>query len=863
MRTAFFNPLSLLCTLTLLALSNGLQAASSADYLPPDAALDPAVPTPESVLGWEVGDWHVSHDKLVQYLQILAEASPRVGIKEIGRSHEQRPLLQLTISNPENLGRLDALRQEHLAGDGPLVIWLGYSVHGDEPSGSNASLLVTYYLAASRSAFVDDLLAGTVVLIDPSQNPDGLNRFASWANQNAGRQPVGDPATRQHVQNWPGARTNHYWFDLNRDWLPLVHPESRARIVEFHRWLPHVLTDHHEQGGRNPGFFFQPGVPSRQNPLTPEENFELTRALARYHADAMDASGQPYFTEDAYDDFYFGKGSTYPDINGSVGILFEQRAIRGQALDTTHGTETFRDAVANQLRVSLSTLRGAWELQDRLKSYQSGFHRAMMQRARSLKFEGWIMGDDGDPARARELLDVFDLHQVTYSPLGEVVSAAGQRFEPGHAWVIPARQKQAALVEAMLEQRTTFKDNTFYDVSAWTLPLAFNLPFATVSRLPQTLETPAASRGNPAQRDARAWLVPWRQLNAPRLLQRLLETPARVRTSRKPFSANTTAGLVAFQPGTLVIQAGIQDAPDLETTYALLNEAALNGLEVFSVESTLTPAGPDFGAGHFPLLRPVRPLIVGGQGVSSYDTGTAWHLLDLGLGMATPVIEHQHLERTDLRDYTHLLMADGTFNGIGEPDRRRIARWIDDGGILVASGRAATWAESLCFSTECPQQEDTEPDRPVPKARAYADYADDSARLVIGGAIVATVADLSHPLAYGLQRPALPLFRQGTTLLEPSDNAYATPVRYAPDPLLAGFIGPERLNEMRGQPAVIAERQGRGLVVRFANNPLFRGFWRGTEKLFINALYFGQTVQPTALPKVTGAPQPEPERVQE
>ena len=284
----------------LLLLSSSLSARSTGDYLPADADLDPAVPTPESILGWEVGDWHVGHDKLVYYMQSLAAASPRVSIREIGRTHEQRPLLQLIVTSENNQGNVESLRRQHLDGIGPLVVWLGYSVPGDEPSGSNAALLAAYYLAASRSDFVEQLLDGSNVLIDPSINPDGLDRFASWANQNAAKVPVSDPTTRQHNQNWPSARTNHYWFDLNRDWLPLVHPESRARIVEFHRWLPHVLTDHHEQGGRNPGYFFQPCVPSRQNPLTPAETYELTRALARYHAEAIDEAGPPNYTEDAY-----------------------------------------------------------------------------------------------------------------------------------------------------------------------------------------------------------------------------------------------------------------------------------------------------------------------------------------------------------------------------------------------------------------------------------------------------------------------------------------------------------------------------------------------------------------------------------
>jgi len=856
--------MKILTGLALALLSGKLFALSAAEYLPPDANPDPTVPTPESVLGWEVGDWHVSHDKLVHYMQALAASSPRVSIKEIGRTHEQRPLLQLVISSAANQDKLDDLRARHLEGNGPLVVWLGYSVHGNEPSGSNASMLTAYYLASSRSAYVEELLAGSVVLIDPSFNPDGLNRFASWANHNAGKVPVGDPVTRQHNENWPGGRTNHYWFDLNRDWLPLVHPESRARIVEYHRWLPHVLTDHHEQGGRNPGFFFQPGVPSRQNPLTPQENFELTRALAGYHAEAMDEAGQPFFTEDAYDDFYFGKGSTYPDINGSVGILFEQRAIRGQVLDTTNGTETFRQAVANQLRMSLSTLRGAWALRERLKSYQAGFHEAMLERAGSRKFAAWLLGDDGDPARARALLDTFDLHRIEYRPLAETVRAGGHEFRPGSAWVIPARQKQFGLLESMMEQRTTFDDDTFYDVSAWTLPLAYNLPYATVSRTPPTEDPVSSSFGRAPDEDARAWLVPWNQLQAPVLLRELLDAGARVRTSEKPFTAQTAGGLESFARGTLVIQSGIQEPEKSERLFSLLNESALGGLQVFSLASTMTPSGPDFGASHFPIVRPVRPLLLSGKGASSYDTGTIWHLLDHRLGMATPIVEQHRFERVDLESYTHLLMADGRFGSLKKSDREAVARWIRSGGTLVTFGRASTWAESLCFKGDCEDSgKESASNAQTPAPRAYADYANDRAKLVIGGAIAATVADLSHPIAYGFPRPELPLFRQGTVKLKPSDNPYATPVRYTNEPLMAGFIGEERLDAMRGQPAVIAERRGDGLVVKFANNPLFRGFWRGTERLFINALFFGQVVRDTALPTVTGAPrsEPEPERL--
>jgi hypothetical protein len=763
---------NLFCYFLILTLSASVAARSSQEYLPRDTDPDPAIPTPESILGWEVGDWHVSHDKLVQYMLALAAASPRVSVKETGRTYEQRPLLQLVITTGENQEHLDSLRRKHLAGDGPLVVWLGYSVHGDEPSGANASMLAAYYLASSRSAFVETLLADSVILIDPSINPDGLNRFASWANSNAGRVPVSDPLTRQHVQPWPEGRTNHYLFDLNRDWLPAVHPGSRARLVEFHRWRPHVLTDHHEQDSL-PGFFFQPGVPSRQNPLTPEANLELTRALAVYHGAAMDSAGQPFFTEDQYDDFYFGKGSTYPDINGSIGILFEQRAILGQQFLTSNGTESFDMAVANHLRVSLSTLKGSWELRERLKRYQSEFSDTMLKRAEGKDFRAWVVGDDSDPGRAQAFLDLLDLHQIEYHALDEPIRAGGTEFRPQHAWVIPVRQRQFGLLEALMEQRTRFVDNTFYDVSAWTQPLAYNLPFAELNRLPATSDHTPGSRGAALKKGVPAYAIPWNQIESPAFLQRLLNSGAKVRAALKPFSAQTAAGLQALDPGTLVLQMGIQNRPLVPDILTLLDEAALEGLSIFAVESTMTSVGPDLGAVHFPVVKPVKPLIIGGEGVSRYEPGESWYLLDQRLQIASPMVELQRLESVPLANYTHLLLSDGNYDQVSPALTESIKRWVQAGGILVATGKAAGWAQSLCIeesSQACEPSEQAAEAKAATGARAYGDFADDKAQLVIGGAIVASMLDLSHPLTVGYKRPELPVLRRGTHLLAASSN---------------------------------------------------------------------------------------------
>ena len=824
---------------------------TSAEYLPADAELDISIPSPESQLGWEPGEWRIQHPSLVQYMYTLAEKSGRVSIKVTGQTYEQKPLLQVIISSEENQSKLESLRQAHLEGavsgdpDAPLVVWLGYSVHGDESSGANAAPIVAWYLAASQSEYVKDLLKNTIIILDPSLNPDGLDRFATWSNSNRSFNEVGNRDGRIHHQDWPGGRTNHYLFDLNRDWLTLVHPESRARITEYHRWLPHIITDHHETG--DDGFFFQPGAPTRQHPLTTSENLKMTRALVPYHAQSLDSAGEMYFTEDTYDDFFYGKGSTYPDINGSIGILFEQPRTNGPVYNRDSGPLEFTDAIHNHVRMSLSTLKGGYELGNEFKKYQTGFFRAMRQRSAKTGFQGWVIGDGNDPAKAGELMDLFKRHEVEFQTLDAEVEVDGKVFKPGHAWVIPVNQRQFGLAQAMLETRTRFEDNTFYDVSAWNLAMAYNLPMAKLARLPATSnDRPLQSSGAPDP-DAVAWVISWQQLNAPAVLQDLLDAGATVRAATKPFSINNGSNPASFSEGTLVLLAGLQEKEKSSAIFDTLMQADVN---VHSFNSQLTTSGPGLGTSHFKKVPVMKPLLIVGRGTRSYDAGEAWFQLDQRLGVSPVMVDMSRLKSIDLHDYTHLLMVEGRYADIGKKLKKDITTWVSNGGILVTTQSAATWAESLCFETDgCNgEKADTEATSEQAEPMAYAEYDDQRAQRTIGGAIVGANLDMTHPIAFGYNKQ-MPLFRRGSTLLTPSENSFTTPVRYTGKPLLSGYIGGQLLAEMAGQPAVIAERHGKGLVVRFANNPIFRGFWRGTERLWVNSLYFGPLVRTTELPE--------------
>lgn len=349
-------------------------------YLPQNISYDPNIPKPQEIIGHEVGKWHVTHDKLVQYMYALAKSSDRISIENRGFTFEDRPLLLLTVSAPKNLNSLESIKQKHIAAtdndtenfNRPTVVYQGFSIHGNEPSGSNAALVLAYYLAAAQGEVIDNLLENTIILLDPSFNPDGLQRFAYWANTNKNINLTADSNDREYSEIWPGGRTNHYYFDMNRDWLPAQLPESRARLKTYHQWLPNILTDHHEMG-TNSTFFFQPGIPSRTHPLTPQRNQDLTKVIGNFHAKALDKIGSFYYSEESFDDFYYGKGSTFPDINGGIGILFEQASSRGHVQESDNGLLTFPFTIRNQFTTALSTLEAAVTMREELLVYQHAF----------------------------------------------------------------------------------------------------------------------------------------------------------------------------------------------------------------------------------------------------------------------------------------------------------------------------------------------------------------------------------------------------------------------------------------------------------------------------------------------------------
>jgi hypothetical protein len=843
-----------------------LVAGAAAQALPFDLAVpipgvtdhDAAVPTPEAVIGHRVGTRHTRPAQLVEYFRAVAVVSDRVVVGEHGRTHQGRPLVHAIVTSPANHARLEEIRAANarlseapgsvsdaeLAGM-PTVVYMGYSVHGNEASGSDASLLLIYHLAAGRGPAVEAVLEAAVVIIDPSLNPDGRARFVEWVNGNRGRAATSDGQDREHNAPWPGGRTNHYLFDLNRDWLPAAHPESRGRLELFHAWRPQLHTDHHEMGGSST-YFFQPGEPSRDNPNTPRSTIELTGLVAEYHARALDRIGALYYTREDFDDFYYGKGSTYPDVNGAVGILFEQASSRGLVAETTFGELAYPFTVRNQLLTSLSTLEAAVELRERLLRHQRDFYAGASGFARRAPVSAYVWSAAPDRTRAQQLARLLQRHRIRVHELARPVDVDGQRFEPGAAFVVPVDQPQARLIQGMLERRLEFEDSLFYDISSWTLPLAYGLPYGELRGRVGNLLGPEVGPvtldgggvvGGPANY---AYVLSWDRYYAPRALYRLLDAGVRPVLATMPFEADVAGQPRSFDPGSIIIPVTGRDttaSPSTDDLHALVQRLAADEHVVFHALSTgLSRAGPDLGTPSARVLSRPRIALLAGPGTSAYEVGEAWHLLDARMAVPVSLLDTDRVASADLSRYDVILMA-GYRSGLGEDGETRLRDWVRGGGTLVASGGSTGWATRTGWTgvTAAPTPEDDDA-ADVP----FADVRTRAGAQAMGGAIFQGVLDTTHPLAFGMPARA-PLFRNHGTFLGPVDRPGTLVARYSDQPLLSGYISGRNMEALAGSPAIVANQEGRGRIIVLADDPAFRAFWLGTERLLLNAIFFGRS----------------------
>ena len=839
---------------------------ADAEMYPGNVNYDASVPTPESFLGFELGAQPVRHHQLVEYITTVAEASDRMTVEVIGYSHERRPILFLVVTSPDNHTRIDEIREQHVArtepeqtqfgdADAPIVTWLNYGVHGAEASGMDASLPFVYYLAAAEGDAIEDILADSVVLITAVFNPDGHSQRVSWVDAWGGQIAISDPAHIEHQSRWQHARTNHYGFDLNRQWLLLTQPESRAWMGKWHEWRPNITIDYHEMGGGQT-YYFHPGVATRTNPLALDEAERLMAETVRTSEAFLDSEARLYFRGEAFDNYYVGKGSTFPLLNGGVGVLYEAGATRGRELETAHGLRTFRENIRKHFRTSIASIEAGLALRSEYLSYQRDFYASALDEASGSRTRAWLFTAPGDPVRLHIFADLLDYHRIqAYRPQRDL-SIDGKQYPASESLLVPVDQPQYRLIRSLFETVDEFEDSTFYDVSTWTMPPAFALQYTALERgdfrdsLPGEEHVPELPTVADPDRADFAYAFEYSGYYAPRALNRLLAEDLLVRVAMKPFTMHTTGGVREFPRGSIVVPFDRQQAARESIHELMLTVAREDRVEVHALTSGrsavgtagIEPGGPSFGE-----LDEPRVLLVTGNDINLYDAGEIWHLLDYRMRMPLTIVDRDSLGGIDWSRYTHIVFPSGNYDEYMPEFSDRLRLWVAEGGTAVAFREASPWLrattldyvdpeseEGMAAAAETAPEEETEP--------AERTRYDEKDRLeavdIIGGAIFAADLDITHPLGFGYAEPGIHLHKNVEEPMESTPNPYGTVIAYSDDPVASGYVSDANADALAGTAALIAERSGAGSIILFADNPNFRGYWYGTNKLFMNSLFF-------------------------
>ncbi|MGH9788166.1 MAG: M14 family metallopeptidase [Candidatus Acidiferrales bacterium] len=898
--------------LILILILSSFAAAAADDPLSPSSAYDPSIPTPESVLGYRVGESFTPYHDLEHYYQTLAAASPRVRLEPYGKTHEGRVLYLVIVSMPENLSRLDEVRAattkladprttnaqeaQALAASTPATVWLSYNVHGNEAVSSEAAMQVAYELAASQDARVLDWLQHAVVLLDPLLNPDGHERYVQFFRSTLGKNPNPDRFAAEHQERWPGGRTNHYLFDLNRDWAWQSQPESRARVRAYRQWNPQVHVDFHEMGAESTYYFAPPAEPVHDAVADLLKKwFDI---YGQGNAAAFDRYGFRYYTRELFDLFYPSYGDSWPSLNGAVGMTYEQAGGPAGGLVLTlredQRTITLRDRAARHFTSSLATIDTSVKHREaRLRDFYD-FHRAAIDAGLKGPVRQFILVPGPDADRLEHALGIlvrqgievqwaeadFDAENLIDSWGEKVV----RKRIPQGAWVVDLAQPAGFLARALLEREAKLETTFFYDVTAWSLPLASGLEtYASPKPVTAPLRpVPTPPQYHPAGvhsgQPGSAYVFSWESGGASRLLGYLLAEDIKAYVSLQPFRVQGRN----FSAGSIVVPAE-GNRPDLLSRLDAL--AARTYCPVVPVSTLRSDEGIDLGSDRVRFLRRPRIAIVTDTPTSSTDYGALWHLFEQRLDLPFTALRAENLRGVDLDQYNVLILPPDGGDGRGYPRffdksvQQKLNDWVRAGGILIALRGGAVFAtkkksglasvtyryvrredEEARIEEERAAEKEKPDGKPAPeekkkeekpeeelarKLMPYADREEAQRRESIPGAILRASLDTTHPLGFGLDARLAVLNRTAPILELSSDGENV--IHYPKENLkVSGFITAENEAKLAQSAYLIRERKGQGFVILFADTPVFRGFWDSTSRLLINAVYFGAVSNPFA-----------------
>ncbi|MFC2147704.1 M14 family metallopeptidase [Bacteroidota bacterium] len=792
--------------------------------------------SPSEFLGYELGTRFTRHHRVVDYYQYLSEAAKdRMQLKEYGKTNEQRPLLLAYVSSVTNMQNLEAIREEHLkstTGTGKstkAIVWLSYNVHGNESVSTEASMQTIYELLTSKQAYLEN----TVVIMDPCINPDGRDRYVNWYSQFKNTPKQLNPDSKEHNEGWWSGRSNHYMFDLNRDWAWLTQLESQQRLRYYNKWLPHIHVDFHEQSMDSPYYFAPASEPFHEVITDFQRDFQVT--MGKNHAKYFDANGWFYYTKERFDLFYPSYGDTYPTYNGAIGMTYEQGGggRAGLGVITSNGdTLTLKDRIAHHHTTGISTVEVAASNVTKLnKEYQKFY------QPKNYKYKSYILKGPEDHMRA--LTQLLDQHQLSYS-FGTGVNVKGFNYKTGKAGslrtnseslIISTNQTRGTLVKVLFEPNARLSDSLTYDITAWSLPYAYGLDaIASESLISNTSKKEYSSKKEALNANQYAFLTDWNGMDDARFLAELLQQKIRVRQAQKPFTLEGKR----YESGSLIITKADNDGRKNFTK--ILGEAAeKHHKSLTAVSSGFVDDGKDFGSRYVLMIPAVKVAVLAGEPTSTLRFGEIWHFFEQQLHYPVTVLDENYINGVDLSNYEVLILPGGTGyeRFMDTPMLSRLKEWVSQGGRLIAMGKAIASLDGADGFDISAREE--EKDSTVNLVQPYENLQREEIKNDITGAIFKTKVDATHPLAFGYKDTyfSLKLASDSYDYLESGTVAYISK-----DTLpVAGFAGSEAQKKMAKSLVFGVEKHGKGQVVYMVDNPLFRGFWENGKLFFVNALF--------------------------
>lgn len=812
--------------------------------------------SPATFLGYELGEQFTPHHRVTDYVRHVAAHSPRVTVRQYGTTVEDRPLLLATATTPENHEQLDTIRRDNLKRAGQLdgepqsdpkaIVWLSYNVHGNESVSTEAAMKALYAFGNPGNSRTGGWLENTVVLIDPCLNPDGRARYVQWYRRMTGQEPNARPEAREHHEPWPGGRTNHYYFDLNRDWAWGTQPETRQRLDAYHRWMPHVHVDYHEMGVNEPYYFAPATEPFHEDLTEWQREFQFT--IGRNNAKYFNQNGWLYFTEEVFDLFYPGYGDTWPLFNGAIGMTYEQGGSgrAGRAVVTADGdTLTLADRISHHYTTSLSTVEAtANNYQQVVKHFGQYYETA--QANPPGEYQTYVIKREDQGERLNAFAKHLERQEIEYGYAARGRDVEGHSYQNGETeearieagdLIVKAAQPKARLVKVLLEPRTTVTDSLMYDITAWSLPYAYGLDaYALTETVSPDTESSPVERPSTIDEAASpyAYVTPWTSRADAQFAAALLDEGVHLRFATERFVVNNRT----YEPGTLVITrtANVNRLADFD---AVVRRVAREHEQPLQAAPTgFTEQGPDFGSDAFGLVKAPHVAALSGPPTDSGNLGEVWHFFDRQVDYPVTLLPAEDFEPTMLEDVDVLVLPNGNY-GEWLTDERSdaLTSWVREGGRLVALGNAndALAGNDPYALTRKSDSADAETDVEEPLQH----YNTQTRRRLAGstpGSIHRVWLDDTHPLGFGIDSPYFTLKRNDDTFAYLEDGWTVGALENS-DPV-TGFMGHEAQEKVDDTLLFGTQSVGRGQVTYLIDNPLFRGFWYNGQVLFSNAVFF-------------------------